>query len=314
MEEHVAMMADFWAVTGANGFLARALRDDLRASLIPSRGLARGGEAEIVADVRDRGATRRLVRGASVVVHAAAYVHRPANGRAAEEECWSVNVDGTESVLDAMAAESPYAFLVFVSSSNVYGPSEEALDESAPCRPVTAYGRSKLEAEHRVLARIRDGSLRGCVLRPAMIFGPGAPGNLGRLARMVRSGFVIEIAHGEQRKSVVPISFAVGAIRAAAAQQAACNGEIINVAGETLTIHQIIEMLAAQRGRTPFVFSIPGWIARAASLVLLSRRQMVETYMTSAVLRGEKLGRLTGFRAPQSATEALRLTTASAPR
>jgi nucleoside-diphosphate-sugar epimerase len=308
------MMSDFWAVTGAHGFLARALRDDLQASSIPSRGLARVGPAEIIADVRDRDAVRRLVRGASVVVHLAAYVHRKATTREAEQECWSVNVDGTESVFQAVAAESPDAFLIFVSTASVYGPSEDALDESVACRPATPYGRSKLEAERRVLARIREGVLRGCVLRPAMIFGPGAPGNLARLTRMVRSGLVVEIAHGMQRKSIVPVSFAVGAIRAVADHQAACNGEVINVAGETLTIHQIVTTLAAQRGRTPLVFSIPRWIAGAASLASPPRRQMVEAYMTNAVLSGEKLPKLTGFCPPQSATDALHLTMASAPR
>jgi nucleoside-diphosphate-sugar epimerase len=299
------MTADLWAITGAGGYLGRALRADLDASSIPSRGLSRRTGAEIAADVRDRDALRELVRGATVVAHLAAYVHRGARGGAAARECWSVNVEGTQAVIDAVAAESPGAFLIFVSSANVYGPSDVALDESAPLRPRTPYGRSKLEAEQRVLRAIRAGAIRGCILRPAMIFGPGAPGNLARLTRMVRSGWVVEIAHGVQRKSIVPVSHAAGAIRAVAARQAACNGEAINVAGEALTIDEIVRALGVACGAVPRVISIPRWIAippaRVASVVAPSLAAMAETYMTSAVLSGEKLRRLTGFDPPESA-------------
>jgi UDP-glucose 4-epimerase len=298
-------MTDLWAITGAGGYLGRALRADLDATSTLSRGLSRRGGAEIVADVRDRHAVRELVRGATVVAHLAAYVHRGAGGRAAGRECWSVNVEGTQAVIDAVAAESPGAFVIFVSSSNVYGPSDEALDESAPRRPRTPYGHSKLEAEQRVLRAIGDGAIRGCILRPAMIFGPGAPGNLARLGRMVRSGWVVEIARGAQRKSIVPVSHAVGAIRTVAAQQDACNGEAFNVAGEVLTIDEIVRALGAGCGAAPRVISIPRWIAaplvRAASVAAPSLAAMAETYMSNAVLAGDKLRRLTGFSPPASA-------------
>lgn len=303
------MTSDLWAVTGASGYLGRALRADLDASSIASRGLSRGAGAEIAGDVRDGDAVRALVRGASVVVHLAAYVHRRAHGRAEESECWSVNVDGAQTVVDAVAAESPEAFVVLVSTANVYGPSEASLDESAPCHPVTVYGRSKLEAERRFLDAMRQGAVRGCVLRPAMIFGPGAPGNLARLERMVRSGWVVEIAHGAQRKSIVPISHAVGAIRAVAAHQAACNGQVINVAGETLTIAEIIAALADANGVRPRVISVPRWIVapgvRAASIIAPALAATAETYMSSATLSDGKLARLTGFRPSETAAQAL---------
>jgi len=290
------MTTDFWAVTGATGYLGRALCADLAASSIPSRGLARGG-AEIAGDIRDREAVRALVRGASVVVHLAAYVHRR---RGSERECWSVNVDGTQNVINAVAEESPNAFIVFASTASVYRRSEAPLDELAPCRPATPYGRSKLEAEQRLLGRVREGVVHGCVLRPAMIFGPGAPGNLARLAAMVRRGWAIEIARGAQRKSIVPVAHAVAAIRAVAARQAACNGEIFNVAGETLTIHEIIAALAASRAAKPHVISLPRWL-----IAPVSRVGSVQTYSTSAVLRGEKLSSMAGLDAPKNVREAL---------
>jgi nucleoside-diphosphate-sugar epimerase len=302
------MTAELWAITGATGYLGRALRADLGASSIASRGLGRAGDAEIVADIRDRDAVRTLVRGANVVVHLAACVHQSARSGRAARDCVSVNVDGTQTVIDAVAAESPGAFLVFVSTANVYGGGAEPADEWSRLSPRTPYGRSKLEAEQRFLSAIGDQKIRGCVLRPAMIFGPGAPGNLARLLRMVRSGWVLEIAGGVQRKSIVPVSHAVAAIRAVARDRARCNAEVFNVAGETLTMHEIITALGTVR--PPRIISVPRWIAapalRAASFLAPSLAAAGETYMSDAVLRGDKLGLLTAFRPPESALEALR--------
>jgi nucleoside-diphosphate-sugar epimerase len=309
MTEHLAMATDFWAITGASGYLGRALRADLDAASIPSRGLARSGVVEIAGDVRDRDAVRALVRGAVVVVHLAAYVHRGARGRAAERECWSVNVEGTQALIDAVAAESPRAFVVFVSTASVYGPSDATLDETSPCRPATPYGRSKLDAERRFLAAVRDGAIRGCILRPAVIFGPGAPGNVARLAAMVRSGWVLQIAHGAQRKSMVPVSTAVGAIRAATAAQASTNGEVMNVAGETLTIAEIARQLAAAYHVKPRSVSVPRSVAllagRSMSWIAPSFTARVETYAADVVLRGDKLLSLTGFVASESVSAAV---------
>jgi len=62
--------------------------------------------------------------------------------------------------------------LVFTSSISVYGPSEEAKSEASLPAPVSAYGKSKLQAEHPrdVAARRRDRRL--AVARLAVIFGP----------------------------------------------------------------------------------------------------------------------------------------------
>jgi len=293
------MTPEQWAITGANGYLGHALRADLAASSIPSRGLARSGGAEIVGDIRDRHAVAGLVRGATVVVHLAAYVHQGARGRRREAECWSVNVDGTQTLIDALQAGNPEAFAIFVSSANVYRQQDEPLDEEAPLSGRTPYGRSKLEAERRFQAAIAAGAIRGCILRPAVIFGPGAPGNMARLARMARSGWAVEIAGGAQRKSIVPVSHAVAAIRAVARCGDACNGEVFNVAGEALTIHEIIRALAGER--MPRIISLPRWLAAPAARLVPA----VAAYMASSVLSGEKLARLPGFHPAETGAEAL---------
>ena len=284
---------------------------------IAVRGLSRSGGADsIAADIREPDALRKLVRGADVVIHLAAYVHRPARGVEAQEECRSVNVDGTRALMDALASVNPGAFAIVVSSASVYGPSETSLDETAPCRPGTIYGRSKLEADELFLAAVARGAARGCVVRPAMMFGTGAPGNLRRLVRMVQTGVAFEIAGGSQQKSLLPIGNFIAAIVALALHRDACNGQVFNVSGEALTMHEIVVSIAAARRKPIRFVPLPRGPMRAAAGIadfVLQRfttsvpsfSALVETYTTSSVLDDSKLRRMTGYAPPRAVREAL---------
>ena len=73
--------------------------------------------------------------------------------------------------------------LLFTSTMSVYGPSEERRTEDSKPEPVSAYGKSKLEAEavHRAWVEAAD-DRRLVIVRPAVIFGRGERGNFTRLA------------------------------------------------------------------------------------------------------------------------------------
>jgi nucleoside-diphosphate-sugar epimerase len=80
--------------------------------------------------------------------------------------------------------------LFFTSSISVYGPSEEALDESSPVQPNGAYGRSKYLAEliHRAWHE-RSLGRRLRIVRPAVVFGEGENGNYTLLVKLLRRGW-----------------------------------------------------------------------------------------------------------------------------
>src|SRR5450755_2038262 len=178
-------MTDLWAVTGASGFIGAALLRSLDVDGVPVRTLSRtplDRPDHLAADLRDPVAIRQLVQDASVVVHLGAYVHRSVRSPESRAECDAINVGGTRLLVEAIAAAPSAPFLIFISRANVYAPSGRAVDESAPLGPSAAYGQSKLDAERLVLAA----PIRATVLRPAIVFGTGAPGNLERLIRMIR--------------------------------------------------------------------------------------------------------------------------------
>ena len=78
-----------------------------------------------------------------------------------DEEQTSVILDGTRHVAE-FAEHCGCQKVLFTSSGAVYGPEEAPVDETAPCRPVTAYGRGKLAAERILLESGLDVKIARC--------------------------------------------------------------------------------------------------------------------------------------------------------
>jgi nucleoside-diphosphate-sugar epimerase len=108
-----------------------------------------------------------------------------------DHEYFETNVAGARNVTAFCTAHGTGS-LWFTSSIAVYGPTEEPLVESSPLTPVSAYGKSKLEAEEIHRRWVAEaGGRRLVVVRPAAIFGPGENGNFTRLAHGLRKGFFL---------------------------------------------------------------------------------------------------------------------------
>lgn len=79
------------------------------------------------------------------IIHAAT----PAVDSPDDAELHDIIVRGTQEVLD-FAQKSGAKKMLYISSGGVYGKATVPFKENHPCRPVTVYGKAKLEAEQLV--------------------------------------------------------------------------------------------------------------------------------------------------------------------
>jgi predicted dehydrogenase/nucleoside-diphosphate-sugar epimerase len=168
-------------VTGAGGFLGGALLRRLvqegakvRAGVrrIPKYPLP--GVDYLAGDLGDPEYVDVLVAGVGIVFHVGAAM----KGSAADFQRGTVA--GTKNVIDACLKHSVRR-LVFVSSLSVLdqaGRHTGKITETWPLEPHAelrgAYTQTKLEAERMVLTAAQDRGLPAFLIRPGMIFGPGA--------------------------------------------------------------------------------------------------------------------------------------------
>ncbi|MEO5883662.1 MAG: NAD-dependent epimerase/dehydratase family protein [Caldimonas sp.] len=210
------MRAQHILVTGASGFvgghLVRLLADDGRTVRSASRAMpaaADGAATHVrVGDYDDASLLAKACQGIDTVCHLAGRAHvvdkAPADSRTLFREA---NVAATRRLAEAAFAAGVRRFL-FVSSIGAVASASEPgrpLGETTAPAPVTPYGESKLEAESVLRAIAERADAEWVVVRPPLVHGRGAPGNMHRLARWIDAGLPLPLASLANQRSLVHV-------------------------------------------------------------------------------------------------------------
>ncbi|KAF0159682.1 MAG: NAD dependent epimerase/dehydratase family [Syntrophaceae bacterium] len=258
-------------VTGANGFLGRAILSLLQASGI-SVWATDLGEVGCVSDIAYRKADitrpeeiKPVLENATTVIHVAGLAHIFSLDANSVEKFRQINEIGTANVASAAVAAGVGHFIV-ISSVSVYGPYTQGVyDENTLCNPVGPYALSKYNAELRAIEIARESGMALTILRLATLYGEGDPGNVGRLMRTLDRGRFLWIGDGNNRKSLLYKGDAAR-VCMAVAERPASGINIYNVSAPACTMREIVDGIADALGKHPFPVRVPAPLA-----LLLSR-------------------------------------------
>jgi GDP-4-dehydro-6-deoxy-D-mannose reductase len=180
---------------GATGFAGAHFRRAAEADGLEVIGAARHG-AEVTCELLDPVSVRDAVSAASpaAVVNLAGVASVAASFQA-PAQTFEANATGTLNVLDAVAEEAADAFVLCVSSGDVYGVVDEArlpASEDEPLAPVSPYGASKAAMEVLCGQYARSAGLEIAVLRAFNHTGPG------QSDRFAAPSFARQIAEAER--------------------------------------------------------------------------------------------------------------------
>jgi nucleoside-diphosphate-sugar epimerase len=202
-------------------------------------------------DIRDRAAVARACQGIDVIHHNVAQVPL-----AKDRELFvSVNVTGTEYLLEAALAQG-VAKTVLVSSSAVFGvPAKNPVDDDVRPHPREAYGRAKLEGE-RAAQRFVERGLDVSIIRPRTILGHGRLGIFQILFEWVRTGQPLYVlGRGDNRYQFVHADDLADACIRAGEHAGA---DTFNIGAEHFgTMREALEGLIRHAGTRSRVRSLP---------------------------------------------------------
>lgn len=248
-------------VTGATGFVGRALTAELRGRSTFVRGVARRAVETspanelIAADLTGLPADHTLAADIDTIYHLAAKTHDMAG--APEAEYWRANVEGTERLL-AGATNGRVRRVVFVSSVKAMDEGRPFdVDEEMMPEPSTPYGRSKLAAERLVMQAAAQHGFEAVCLRFPLIYGPGQRGNLERMIDAVRAGrFPPPPANGN-RRSMLHVGNAVQALVLAGTHPEAAGRTYIVTDARPYSTRELYDAIRAGLGKGPSSWSLP---------------------------------------------------------
>ena len=305
-------------VTGAGGFIGRAVVRRLAAggahravALLrgPDDGVA--GEGVTVRRCGDLARDEDLsFEGVDAVIHVAGVGDDASAAAAAswpdpdDGPALSTNARLTDRVV-RVARRDGVRRLVLVSSVKVHGERSEGapLTEASPIRPVGRYAESKVDSE-RVLRRLAGDRLETVVVRPVLVYGPGAGGNFARLVALARLPVPKPLAGVDNARSLVCVDNLADLLVRCVDHPGAAGEAFLAADAEAVSTAELLRLMAAASGRRPWL--VPG----SASLLRMAGRVSgasgaVERLVGSLVVDTAKANRRLGWRPPYSLADGI---------
>ncbi len=206
-------------VTGANGFVGRAVSEHLAGQKISVLAVARKIKSLSIveqqsqylsgreADFTDISGLKETLAQCDAVVHCAARVHQVRE--TAEEpllEYRRVNTQATLALAQA-AAQAGVRRFVFLSSVKVNGNFSPLAQpyRSDQAHPQDPYGISKWEAELGLREIAAKTGMEVVIIRPPLVYGPGVKANFRAMMQWLRKGIALPLGAISNQRSLVAL-------------------------------------------------------------------------------------------------------------
>ena len=251
-------------VTGGKGFLGNHLVAKLTENKEEVRIFAHAHSKEgerkdengnnvVWGDIRDLKAVEKAVQGVDIVIHLVSNFRK---GGSDKKEAYSINVEGTENILNA-SSKFGVKQLIHCSTIGVHGSVKEIpANEETPFNPGDLYQETKLMAEKRIWDFYRKTNLSVTVIRPISLFGPGDLRML-KLFRTIKKGRFIMIGKGDKFFQPAYIDDVVNGFLLCLKNEKAI-GEVFIIGGdEYVPLKDLVQMIAKELNVTIPKIKIP---------------------------------------------------------
>lgn len=239
-----------------------------------------------------------------VVLHAAGKAHIYPKTPEEIQSFYDVNYKGTINLCRSLEEVGlPKAF-IFISTSAVYGIDDgNYITEEAPLLGDSPYAKSKIMAEEFLQEWCEKNEVILSILRPSLIAGHNAPGNLGAMVKGIKSGLYLSIAGGRARKSLLMAEDIANLVPLLENK-----GGIYNVCDNDHPSFRQLENIISKQLDKRLPLSIPIWLAKSLALIgdvfgkFPINSQRLNKIITSDTISSKKAQDLLGW-TPMSSLE-----------
>lgn len=306
-------------VTGGTGFLGRYVVKALSCRRFPNVRVLCGAreysESQSVVgvpiltlgDLSDFSPSDVDLTDVDVVIHCAGAAHGKArrnDNSLGEDYLKAVNVEGTLRLAEHAASTGVKRF-IFVSSIGVLGnKNQEPFDNTSKPAPAEPYAQTKLLAEELLADLAESTGMELVIVRPPMMYGPGAPGNFGLLVKLLRTGLPIPLGGIRNQKSFVSVWNVADLLATATVSPDAAGGTFLVCDGEDVSTTEFLTEIATACGAPCRLFWLPKNLMLMGATIL-GKNAVFDRLFSSLQVDDSYTRELLGWMPPLSMRESL---------
>lgn len=263
-------------MTGASGFVGKALVHELNEASFNTSVLMRDGKSSVadkfnhffIADIcdlckqteLDKQAFNQMLSEIDVVIHLAARVHSMTDETPESYNQYEkVNTLATLT-LARRAANAGVKRFIFLSTIKVNGEFTQTgspFTERDICMPTAPYAISKWKAEQGLMQIAADTNMEVVIIRTPLIYGQGVKGNFASMMRWIGRGIPLPFGAVSNQRSLLALDNLVNFIICCLDSPNAANEVFLLSDGEDYSTPALIQKLAVAQGENVRLLSIP---------------------------------------------------------
>lgn len=292
-------------ITGSNGFIGSNLTNKLKlANMVIGHGKIGDNISNssdfFEVDIDSQSNWQECLQGVNTIIHLAAVAHNNSNDLDYINE---VNVKGTIN-LALQAAEIGVKRFVFISSIGVLGNSTNGVpfDESSILSAHSEYATSKLQAEKKLLIIAQETGLEVVVIRPVLVYGTRAPGNFGKLVKLVQKTPLLPFALCKNKRSFISVDNLVDFISTCIDHPKAKNEIFCISDGDDVSIKEFTNGIAKGLSKKLIQLPIPAFMFKLLG-VITGKSEMIDQLVGDLQVDSSKARELLDWTPPVTMAE-----------
>ena len=287
-------------VTGATGFVGQHLIEYLKLDGYNIKAISRKlipSVDTVICDFLKDDIPDNALKGIDIVFHLAGYAHDLKSESGIEQTYQKINVNVTADLLSLSVKHNVKKF-IFVSSVKAGGVSRQGkcATEKSLSEPDGVYGKTKREAELKVLEAGRKFDIHVSILRPALIYGPKVKGNLQLMMQGIKKGWFPPLPEIGNRRSMIHVDDIVRALLFLSNNKKS-NGEVfIATDGRVYSSRNIYEIMCHVLDKNIPNWSVPRLLFNAIARLSSGFKYKIDKLLGDECYSSKKLQSL-GFKA-----------------
>jgi nucleoside-diphosphate-sugar epimerase len=302
------------AVTGAGGFIGRALVRRLCDSGLEVRALVRRHQdcrlpnlQIIEAGDLTKADLPSLLEGCDAVINLAARVHITREVDPDPETAYArLNCDFVVDLAESArrAGVGRFVQMSSVAALSSVTPLGVVANDDFDPRPLSPYGRSKLAGDEALARLAGECGLSVVSLRPPTVFGPGVGAYFRQLMRFARLGLPLPLGRFNNMRSFIFVDNLTDALLAATLKSIA--GTFIVTDSPPISVAALYRRLLEAHGRPAWLPAIPQRIVKAVAGLVLGGA--ADSLLASSAFDGSRFANAFEWRPPVEFGAALQAT------